>query len=90
MILTVSIDYYGDDAGLKKWDEAYKKSCAETAEIKYKGRYSSHQARYHWVYFFEADSYDKLPEAWGKITIVRDRKLLSHAVIEAFNGPFHE
>jgi hypothetical protein len=90
MILTIKFDYFGDEAGLKKWDEAYKKACEETDGIKYKGRYSSHQARYHWAYILKADSYDKLSEIFGKIKIVRDRKLMSHAVIEAFEGPFHE
>lgn len=90
MILTMNVDYYGDDAGLKAYDEAYKKACAETDGIKYKGRYSSHQARYHWTYFFKSDSYDKLGEVFEKIKIIRDRKLFSHGVVEAFEGPFHE
>ena len=88
MIVTMKFDYYGDEAGLKAWDEAYKKACEETDGIKFKGRYSSHQARYHWAYIFVADSYDKLMDSWSKITIVRDRKKMDHAVIELFQGPF--
>ena len=83
-------DYYGDEDGLGKWDEAYKKACDETDGIKYKGRYTSHQARYHWVYFFEAEAYGKVMEAMQKIKLVRDRKLMSHASLEIFGGPHHK
>jgi hypothetical protein len=89
MIIAMFFDYFGDAKGLKEWDDAWKKACSETSGIKYNGRYTSHQARYHWTHFFETDSYDKFLEAMGKIKLVRDRSILTHAVIEIFQGPFY-
>ncbi len=47
----MNFDYYEDDTGLTEYDKAWKKACAETDGIKYMGRYTSHQARYHYAYF---------------------------------------
>ena len=89
MIITMSIDFFGKDEELAKWDKARKKACDDTEGCKYMGRYTSHQARYHWTYFFEADSYDRFMEALGKVTLKRDRNETAHAVIEIFSGPLH-
>jgi hypothetical protein len=87
MLLISSFDFFGDEALLKKWDAAWKKACEETKGITYKGRYASHQARYHYCYIYESDSYDKLMEAFGKISMKRDYNVITHNVLEAFNGP---
>lgn len=90
MIIINYFDYFGDEEGLRKWDEDVKRACEKTKGVTYLGRYSSHQARYHWAWFFEAESYDRLAEADSKVTIVRDRNLLTHTVEEMFSGPFHK
>ena len=90
MLLINSFDFFGDEAELKKWDKAWKKACEETDGIKYKGRYASHQARYHWRYIYKADGYDKLMKAYGKVSLKRDHNIITHNIIEAFNGPLDE
>jgi hypothetical protein len=89
MIITMNFDFFGEDKDLKEWDEDWKKACSKTEGIEYKGRYSSHQARYHWTYFHEADSYDRMMQAMQNMTLTRDRNVLSHAVLEIFQGPYH-
>ena len=85
MIVTMHVDWFGD--GIKGYDDDWKKACDTTDGVKFMGRYVSHQAKYHYTYFFEVDSYDKLMEAMGKLGTARDRNVMTHASLEIFSGP---
>jgi hypothetical protein len=76
-------DWFGTPEALEKWTTAWKKACKETAGIKSTKLYTSHQARYHYSWIMEMDSYDNMMEAMTKMP-ERDRKDLTHAVIEVF------
>jgi hypothetical protein len=90
MLLISYFDFFGEEAELKKWDKEWKKASKETDGIKFMGRYASHQARYHWCYIFETDSYDKMMEAYGKIPLERNYNVITHNIVEAFNGPLND
>ncbi len=84
MFVITYFDWFGEPEELKELKEAWKKICEETDGVKYKGLWTSHQARYHYAWFTKADSYGKLMEANNKMP-PRDRKKLTHAVTEIFN-----
>jgi len=83
-------DWFGPQEELDKMDKAIKKACKEMEGVEYKGRWSSHQARYHFCYLFKVDEYGKVMEAWNKIGYKRDYSKLTHSVMEILGGPEHE
>ncbi len=89
MLVINSFDWFGPEDELKEMDEAIKKACGEVEGIKYKGRWSSHQARYHFCYLYKTDVYMKFMDAWGKTGIERDRSKMTHSVVEILAGPQH-
>ncbi len=90
MYIVSSFDFFGGDAELKKWDKAWKKACEETDGISYRGRYTSHQARYHWCYLYEIEGCDLFMAAMSKIPLERDRNVTTHNIIEILSGPMDE
>ena len=90
MLIIQNFDWYGTPEDLNKMDEGIKKACGEIDGLVYKGRWSSHQARYHFCYLFETDTYMKIMDAWGKGGFVRDYKQIPHSVFEVFGGPQHK
>ena len=89
MLVIQHIDWFGSQDELSKMDEAIKKACKGIEGIEYKGRWSSHQARYHFCYLFETDVYMKIMDAWGKANFKRDYSKLTHSVMEVLGGPQH-
>ena len=77
-------DWFGTPEALEKWNTAWKKACSETKGIKSVKHYTSHQARYHYAWIMEMDSYDNLMKVMPKMP-ERDRSALTHAVMEIFN-----
>jgi len=70
-------------SGLEKNKEAWHKACKETKGVKSTKLYTFHQARYHYAWITEADSYGALMEANSKMP-TRDRNAMTHAIIEVF------
>ena len=87
MIVITYFDWFGSPEELKKFNEAWKKACNETEGIKSTKLYSSHQARYHYAWITNTDSYEKVMEANSKVWehAPRDRNKLTHAVNEIFS-----
>ena len=85
MLVITSYDWYGTPEGLKEFNEAWKKFCKETPCVKSTKLYTSHQARYHYAWITETDSYDKFVEAYFKKMPPRDRRELAHTINEIFS-----
>ncbi len=83
MIVITYFDWFGAPEDLEKVKEAWTKACKETAGIKSTKLYTSHQARYHYAWITEADTYDAVMKANQKMP-PRDRKVMTHAVTEIF------
>ena len=83
MILITYFDWFGTPADFEKVNEAWHKACKETKDVKSTKLYTSHQARYHYAWITEADSYGALMEANSKMP-TRDRNAMTHAIIEVF------
>ena len=77
-------DWFGTKEAFDKWTNAWKKACNDTKGITSCKHYTSHQARYHYAWIMEVNSYDNAMEAMSKMTIERDRNALTHAIFEVF------
>ena len=89
MLVIQHFDWFGPENELKTMDEAIKKACGQINGITYKGRWSSHQARYHFCYLFDTKVYMKIMDAWGKAGFERDYNKLTHSIFEVLGGPQH-
>ena len=76
------IDWEGTMDELKKWDKEVEKSCKET-RVKYMGRWGPHNKKYHWAYFFEAETFEKWMEMGRKLP--RDYSKVSHLEMDYFS-----
>lgn len=83
MIIVTYLDWFGTPEGFEKYREAWRNACEETEGVKSTKLYTSHQARYHYAWISEVDSYGALLEATSKMP-PRDRNELTHAIIEVF------
>lgn len=60
----------------KKVEEAVK----TTDGVKFMGRYAPHNRKYHFVFMYEAESYNHMWNVWNKLE--RDYDAMPHVVIE--------
>lgn len=88
MLVIMYFDYFADQAAFEKLKKARKEACAKVKGVKHLGTYTSHQARYHYAFIEEWDSYDKMMEISPKVQEImgpRDRNVMTHAVLEIFS-----
>ena len=81
MRMIAYVDWHGTMDELEKYDKAIEKACKELG-IKFHGRQAPHNKKYHWAYFYEADSFDDWMKTAAKIP--RDYTKVSHMVIDYF------
>ena len=86
MIVLLYFDWFGTAEELKDGEEKLTAACAEVGGVNYKGRYYPHNRKYHFVYLFEVESFQKLLEAVEKMP-PRDYKKLTHGEFEILAGP---
>lgn len=77
------IDWEGTMEELEKWDKEVEKACEKTEGVKYKGRWGPHNKKYHWAYFFKAESFNHWMEMGPKLP--RDYSKVSHLVMDYFS-----
>jgi hypothetical protein len=87
MYCLVWVDFYGTKEELAKLDKVYKEASEKTDGVEYLGRYSSYQAKWHWVYMFKTESMAKIEESWKHFDYDRDYKKMSHGIVEFLTGP---
>ena len=80
MYILQYFDWNGTLDELEEAEKMVKKIIDETEGVDFKGRYSPHNKKYHWVFMFKTDSYDALMATWPKMG--RDYDKMTHAVME--------
>ena len=75
-------DWHGTMKELEELDKIVEKECEKAEGLKYKGRYGPHNRKYHWAYFYKAESYNHF-NAMGQ-DIPRDYNKMSHILTEIF------
>jgi len=83
LIVIMSMDWFGTPEAFEKYKKDFQKACKETKGIKSTKLYTSHQARYHYAWITETDSYDAMMETNRKMP-PRNRNEMTHAVLEVF------
>lgn len=88
MIVLLYFDWFGTAGELKALEEGLKIACAEAEGVEYKGRYAPDNRKFHFVYMFEVESYDRLFEVLtGPEMPPRDYTKLTHGTFEILRGP---
>jgi uncharacterized protein with von Willebrand factor type A (vWA) domain len=73
-------DYNGSMDDLEKRTKQVEKVANATEGVKFMGRYAPHNRKFHFVFVYEAESYNHMWNAWNKLE--RDYNVMSHVVIE--------
>jgi len=84
VLLITYFDWFGSPDDLEKFTKAWEKACDETSGMNSTKLYTSHQARYHYAWVTDADSYEALMKA-NSLMPERDRNVMTHAVIEVLS-----
>jgi len=88
VIVLLYFDWFGTAEELKEMEEKMTAACAEVGGVEYEGRYAPDNRKYHFVYVFEVESYDKLLEVLTSPKMPpRDYKKLTHGTFEILRGP---
>lgn len=88
MIVLLYFDWFGSAEELKEMEEKMTAAFAKVDGVKYKGRYAPDNRKFHFVYMFEVESYEKLFEVLLNPRMPpRDYKKLTHGVFEILRGP---
>ena len=91
MIVLLYFDWFGTAKELKEFEEKMTAACAEAKGVGYKGRYAPDSRKFHFVYMFEVESYDRLFEVlMGPKMPPRDYKKLTHGTFEVLRGPMKQ
>jgi hypothetical protein len=91
MLILLHIDWFGSAEELQESDNSLRKACDEIDGVKYKGRFTPNQKKYHWTYLFKAENLASWEKAWEKMSeSPRDYNKLTHGELEYYQGPFHE
>ncbi len=87
MILIRYFDWFGTNEALEKEREAWIKASKEMEGINSIRLVTSYQARYHYAWMIETDSYDNLQELNSRARKYnpRDKKVLTHTIVEIFD-----
>ena len=88
MLVITYFDWFGEPEDFEKFKNARKEVCAGIKGAKHLGTYASHQAKYHYAFIEEYDSYDRRAEisskVWEKLGSSRDRNVITHSSSEIF------
>jgi len=88
MLVILYFDYFGKQEDFEKLKKVRKEVCDKIEGVNHLGTYTSHQARYHYAFIEEWDSYDRMNDIGPKVEAImgpRDRNVMSHAIIEIFS-----
>ena len=80
-------DWSGTEAQLKAFDELWKKVCKKVDGVKYIGRMSPWNKKYHYTVFAEIEDICKIKEFgehWNK-EYTRDYGVLTHAIYDLYS-----
>lgn len=87
MLIIAYFDWFGKPEDFEEFKKARKEACDEIEGVEHLGTYSSHQAKYHYAFIEEMDSYDRRAEISKRFRDKvgpRDRKRMTHVSAEIF------
>ena len=88
MIVLLYFDWFGTVEELEAMEQGLTAALAEAGGVEYKGRYAPDNRKFHFVYVFEVESYDRLSGVLtGPEMPPRDYKKLTHGTFEILRGP---
>lgn len=88
MIVLLYFDWFGTAGELEELEEKLISLFAQADVVEYKGRYAPDNRKFHFVYVFEVESYDRLMEVLtGREMPPRDYRKLTHGTFEILRGP---
>jgi hypothetical protein len=84
MMVIMHFDFWGDENDLKKFDKANEEVAEKTEGMKYLGRYSPTNKKFHWTVFWKVKNFRTWEDSIENRTYKRNLKHLSHAVMEFY------
>ena len=87
MLVVIYFDWFGTTENFEKLKKARKEVCEGIDGVKHLGTYASHQARYHYAFIEEWDSYDRQDDISSKMIEKlgpRDLNVITHSISEIF------
>ena len=88
MIVLLYFDWFGTAEDLEELEEKMMPVLTQADGAEYRGRYAPDNRKFHFVYVFEVESYDKLMEVLtGPEMPPRDYRKLTHGTFEVLRGP---
>ena len=88
MIVLLYFDWFGTAEELEELEEKMMPSLTQADSVEYKGRYAPDNRKFHFVYVFEVESYDRLMGVLtGPEMPPRDYRKLTHGTFEILRGP---
>ena len=91
MIVLLYFDWFGTAEELSEIEDKMAAICAKKEGVEYRGRYAPDNRKFHFVYMFEAEKYEKILEVLTDPEMPpRDYKKLTHGAFEILRGPLKE
>lgn len=91
MIVLLYFDWFETAEELSEIEDKMAAICAKKEGVEYRGRYSPDNRKFHFVYMFEAENYEKILEILTDPEMPpRDYKKLTHWAFEILRGPLKE
>lgn len=88
MIVLLYFDWFGTTEELEELEEKLITAFTQADGVEYRGRYAPDNRKFHFVYVFEVESYDRLMEVLtGPEMPPRDYGKLTHGTFEILRGP---
>jgi len=88
MIVLLYFDWFGSAEELNELEEKMNAAFAQADGVEYKGRYAPDNRKFHFVYVYEVERYEKLMEVLMDPEMPpRDYRKLTHGVFEVLRGP---
>ena len=84
MMVLINIDFWGSDEELKILDKASEEAVKNTEGVDFLGRFAPEAKKWHWTYFYKAESLTTWDNFLKNIEYKRDKKLLSHDTTEFY------
>ena len=83
--ILLHVEFFGPDEELEILDNAYKEMANVTDGLEFDGRLTPMHGRYHFTYFFKADSYAAWEKGLEKVKYQRDKKKLTRGSFEFYS-----
>jgi len=83
-MVLINTEFWGSDEELNKLDNAIKDAVEKTVGVEYLGRFMPEQTRWHYTYFYKAESLTAWDNFLKNFEYKRDRKISAHDTTEYY------